>query len=39
MPLIEAAGTSVDRIRIPRQREELDPPERSWLSTSVSDPS
>ena len=38
MPLIEAAGTSVDRIR-PDSVKNSTPPERSWLSVSVSEPS
>ena len=38
MPLIEAAGTSVDRIR-PDRVKNSTPPERSWLSMSVSEPS
>ena len=38
MPLIEAAGTSVDRIR-PDSVKKSTPPERSWLSMSVSAPS
>ena len=38
MPLIEAAGTSVDRIR-PDSVKNSTPPERSWLSMSVSEPS
>ena len=38
MPLIEAAGTSVARIR-PDSVKNSTPPERSWLSMSVSEPS
>jgi len=38
MPLIEATGTSVDRIR-PDSVNISTAPERSWLSTSVSEPS
>src|ERR1700746_1877625 len=38
MPLIEAAGTSVDRIRPDNVKNSM-PPERIWLSISVSDPS
>ena len=38
MPLIEAGGTSVDRIR-PDSVKNSTPPERSWLSMSVSEPS
>ncbi len=38
MPLIEAAGTSVDRIR-PDSVKNSMPPERIWLSMSVSEPS
>ena len=38
MPLIEAAGTSVDRIR-PDSVKNSTPPERIWLSMSVSEPS
>ena len=38
MPLIEAAGTSVDRIS-PDSVKNSTPPERIWLSVSVSEPS
>ena len=38
MPLIEAAGTSVARIR-PDSVKNSMPPERIWLSMSVSEPS
>ena len=38
MPLIEAAGTSVARIR-PDSVKNSTPPERTWLSMSVSEPS
>src|SRR6516164_9517597 len=38
MPLMEAAGTSVERIR-PESVKNSTPPERSWLSVSVSEPS
>ncbi len=38
MPLIEAAGTSVARIR-PDSVKNSTPPERIWLSMSVSEPS
>src|SRR5437879_8073593 len=38
MPLIDAAGTSVARIR-PDSVKNSTPPERIWLSMSVSDPS
>src|SRR5579871_2799000 len=38
MPLIEAAGTSVDRIR-PDSVKNSMPPDRIWLSMSVSEPS
>ena len=38
MPLMEAAGTSVDRIS-PDSVKNSTPPERSWLSVSVSEPS
>ncbi len=37
MPLIEAAGTSVERIR-PESVKSSTAPERTWLSVSVSDP-
>ena len=38
MPLIDAAGTRVDRIR-PDSVKNSTPPERIWLSMSVSEPS
>ena len=38
MPLIDAAGTSVDRMR-PESVKNSMPPERTWLSMSVSEPS
>ena len=38
MPVIEAAGTSVERIR-PESVKNSMPPERTWLSMSVSEPS
>src|SRR5580704_1316214 len=38
MPLIEAAGTSVDKMS-PDSVKNSTPPERIWLSVSVSDPS
>ena len=38
MPVIEAAGTSVERIRPERVKNSM-PPERTWLSMSVSEPS
>src|SRR5262249_16208776 len=38
MPLIDAAGTSVARIR-PDSVKNSTPPERIWLSMSVSEPS
>ncbi len=38
MPLIEVAGTRVDKIR-PDSVKNSMPPERSWLSMSVSEPS
>ncbi|MGY4332919.1 hypothetical protein ACVWWG_007336 [Bradyrhizobium sp. LB7.2] len=38
MPLMDAAGTRVDRIR-PDSVKNSTPPERIWLSMSVSDPS
>ena len=38
MPLIDAAGTSVARIR-PDSVKNSTPPERTWLSMSVSEPS
>src|SRR5690349_11087803 len=38
MPLIEAAGTRVARIR-PDSVKNSTPPERTWLSMSVSEPS
>ena len=38
MPLIEATGTSVARIR-PDSVKNSTPPERTWLSMSVSEPS
>jgi hypothetical protein len=38
MPLIEAAGTSVDKIS-PDSVKNSTPPERIWLSVSVSEPS
>ena len=38
MPLIEAAGTSVARIS-PDSVKNSTPPERIWLSMSVSEPS
>ena len=37
MPVIEAAGTKVERIR-PESVKNSIPPERTWLSMSVSDP-
>ena len=38
MPLIEAGSTSVDRIS-PDKVKNSTPPERTWLSVSVSEPS
>jgi hypothetical protein len=38
MPLIDAAGTSVARI-YPESVKNSTPPERIWLSISVSEPS
>jgi hypothetical protein len=38
MPLIEAGSTKVDRIR-PDSVKNSTPPERTWLSVSVSEPS
>src|SRR5947209_20255434 len=38
MPLIEAAGTKVDRISPDNVKNSM-PPERIWLSMSVSEPS